>query len=337
MSPHLTDRPGGTRLRTHDGLELHVLVEGADDAGLTVVLAHCWTSDHDSWRYQVRDLRHRFGDRVRVVSYDHRGHGASDPTPREDATIENLGRDLSDLIDTHTPTGDLVLAGHSIGGMTVMALAEQRPDLFAERVRGVLFVATSGGSLHEVTLGLPPVGRLVRDQVPAALALRSMMLSRRRRRSAPVIEAEVARRFLFGEPMRLRDHALTVEGIINTPAASMRGFFEDVMRHDRLEGLAALGGVPVRVMVGDRDVLTPPSHAELLAEAIPGARLTVAPDAGHMLPLERDALVTEALVELVEQAQATRVRRRGRSVSAGASATRRAAWWRRMTSSPTKG
>ena len=295
-------------MRTHDGLHLDVHVQGPHEAGLTVVLAHCWTSDHDSWRYQVRDLRHRFGDAVRIVVYDHRGHGASDETPREAATIENLGRDLADLIDTHAPTGDLVLAGHSIGGMTLMALAEHRPELFAERVRGVLFVATSGGSLHEVTLGLPRVGDRVREQIPAMLAMRSRMLSRRRRRRAPVIEAMVARRFLFGDDMRLRDHMLTVEGIINTPAASMRGFFEDVMRHDRLEGLSALEGVPVRVMVGDKDRLTPPSHARLLAEKVPGARLTVAPGAGHMLPLERDALVSRVLVELVEQAQATRDR-----------------------------
>jgi pimeloyl-ACP methyl ester carboxylesterase len=302
----MSSRPGTTRLRTHDGLDLHVHVEGPHDAGLTVVLAHCWTSDHDSWRYQVRDLRHRFGDSLRVVSYDHRGHGASDETPRRAATIENLGRDLSDVIDAHACDGDLVLAGHSIGGMTLMALAEHRPELYAERVRGVLFVATSGGSLHEVTLGLPRVGARVRQQVPLMLATRSKMLSRRRRRRAPVVEAMVARRFLFGEDMRLRDHALAVEGIINTPAASMRGFFEDVMRHDRVEGLSALEGVPVHVMVGDQDRLTPPSHAELLAEKVPGARLTVAPGAGHMLPLECDALVTEALVELVEQAQATR-------------------------------
>lgn len=302
----MSSRPGTTRLRTHDGLDLHVHVEGPHDADLSVVLAHCWTSDHDSWRYQVRDLRHRFGDSLRVVSYDHRGHGASDETPRRAATIENLGRDLSDVIDAHASDGDLVLAGHSIGGMTLMALAEHRPELYAERVRGVLFVATSGGSLHEVTLGLPRVGARVRQQIPLMLATRSKMLSRRRRRRAPVVEAMVARRFLFGEDMRLRDHALAVEGIINTPAASMRGFFEDVMRHDRLEGLSALEGVPVHVMVGDQDRLTPPSHAELLAEKVPGARLTVAPGAGHMLPLECDALVTEALVELVEQARATR-------------------------------
>jgi pimeloyl-ACP methyl ester carboxylesterase len=195
--------------------------------------------------------------------------------------------------------------------MTLMALAEHRPALFEQRVKGVLLVATSGGSLHEVTLGLPRLGDRVREQIPLMLAARSKMLSRRRRRRAPVVEAMVARRFLFGDDMRLRDHALAVEGIINTPAASMRGFFEDLMRHDRVEGLSVLAGLPVHVMVGDKDRLTPPPHAELLAEKVPGARLTVAPGAGHMLPLECDALVTDALVELVEQAQATRGRRTG--------------------------
>ena len=164
-------------------------------------------------------------------------------------------------------------------------------------------------SLHEVTLGLPRIGEKVREQIPTILAMRSRMVSRRRRRRAPFIEAMVARRFLFGDDMRLRDHALTVEGIINTPAASLCGFFDDIMRHNRVEGLSALADLPVHVMVGDKDRLTPPSHAELLAEKVPGATLTVAPGAGHMLPLECDALVTEALVELVEQAQATRGRR----------------------------
>jgi pimeloyl-ACP methyl ester carboxylesterase len=294
-------RPSATRVRTHDGLELHVHVEGPKQTAVTVVLAHCWTSDHDSWRYQVRDVRHRFGDAVRVVTYDHRGHGASDETPEGAATIENLGRDLAAVVDAHASEGHLVLAGHSLGGMAVMALAEQRPDMFAERVRGVLFVSTSGGSLHEVTLGPPRLSGLVRERVPALLAMRSRVLSRRRRRRTPVIEAMVARRFLFGDDMRLRDHALAVEGIINTPAASMCGFFVDLMRHDRLEGLTLLADVPVRVLAGDRDRLTPPSHAVILAERIPGARLTMASGAGHMLPLERDALVTAALVDLVEQ------------------------------------
>jgi pimeloyl-ACP methyl ester carboxylesterase len=292
-------------MKTFDGLRLHVEVDGPADprghdaAGPTVVLAHCWTSDHDSWRYQVRDLRREYGDSLRIVSYDHRGHGASEETPEQAATIDNLARDLSDLIDTYAPRGDLVLAGHSIGGMTIMALAAARPDLFRERVRGVLFLATSGGGLDMVGLGRNRLGERVRSQIPRMLALRSRMLSRRRRRRAPVIESLVARRFLFGDDMRLRDHMLAVEGIINTPAASMCGFYEDLIRHDRLDGLSVLADLPVRVLVGSADRLTPPRHARRLADAIPGAALTVCPGAGHMLPLECDRQVTEALSALV--------------------------------------
>ena len=78
-------------------------IDGPPDAEVTVVLAHCWTSDHDAWRYQARDLRTWFGDAVRVIGYDHRGHGASDECPQEAATIENLGRDLAAVIDTRPP------------------------------------------------------------------------------------------------------------------------------------------------------------------------------------------------------------------------------------------
>ena len=146
-------------LRTHDGLQLHVRAEGPADAPVTVVLAHCWVSDHDSWRYQVRDLHARYGHDLRIVTYDHRGHGQSDPTSREDATIANLGRDLGTVIDACAPHGPLVLVGHSIGGMTVMELALQRPDLFRERVRGVCFVATSGSTCARSRSGCRTRGR----------------------------------------------------------------------------------------------------------------------------------------------------------------------------------
>lgn len=293
-------------MQTYDGLRLYVRADGPADAPLTVVLAHCWTSDHDSWRYQVRDLRSTFGDDVRVLTYDHRGHGQSDPTARSAATIENLGRDLEDLIDRYAPKGDLVLAGHSLGGMAVMELTRRRPALFRDRVKGVCFVATSGGSLRSVTLGLPDFGERVKDLIPYVLALRAKTLSRRRRLRAPVIESLVVRRLLFGKGMRLRDHMLTVEGLVNTPAESMTGFFEDLMRHDRAEGLTeVLAGIPVVVLVGECDVLTPPDHARRLANAIPGARLILSPGAGHMLPLECDRHVSAVLEDLVDRALAS--------------------------------
>jgi pimeloyl-ACP methyl ester carboxylesterase len=287
-----------TEFRTSDGLRLAASVYGADDAPMTIFLAHCWTLNQHDWHYQVRDLLQEFGHRVRIVAWDHRGHGESDPPARRsDCRIELLARDMGELVDAVAPTGKLLLAGHSIGGMTLMELADQRPDIVARAV-GAMFVSTSAGDIDKVTLGLPEMGTRLRAQIPRILALRSRTLSRRARRRAPLIERMIVARFAFGRPMRLADAALTVEGLISSSADTVVGFYEDFITHDRIHALKAYDDMPVRVLVGTRDVLTPPSHARRLADHIHGAELVVAPDAGHMLPLERDALVSGTLIKL---------------------------------------
>jgi pimeloyl-ACP methyl ester carboxylesterase len=297
--------PGGSAdhsVLTGDGLRLHADVSGPDDAEVTVVLAHGWTQSMHTWRYQARDLPGAVGARARVVRYDHRGHGRSDGTAECDATVDNLARDLAAVIDALAPQGQLVLAGHSMGGMAMMALAEHRPELFVDRVVGAAFVSTSGGRLDRVTLGLPgAMGARLRDRLPRLLALRARMLSRRTRRRPPTIESQVVRRFLLGRPIRLADHRTVLDDLVATPADSMCGFFTDLMRHDRCAALAALSTVPTHVLVGDCDRLTPPGHARRLAETMPWARFQVLRDAGHMLPLERDKAVTRAIAELVNR------------------------------------
>ena len=285
-------------MKTFDGLSIDVRTYGPEHAPLTVLLAHCWTLNQSGWHYQVRDLQREFGHGIRIVTWDHRGHGGSDAGERDACTVENLARDMADVIDTYAAPGPLVLAGHSIGGMTMMALADQRPEIF-HRVVGVAFIATSSGRLDTVTLGLPEMGKLVKAQIPRVLAFRSRTLSKKARRRAPIIERQIVRRFLFGAPMRLADAALTVEGIINSPGSTMVGYYEDCMTHERTHALKVLDGIPTEVLVGTRDVLTPPDHARRIAENIDGAVLTLAPGAGHMLPLERDELVSGVLIRLI--------------------------------------
>jgi len=239
-----------TTLTTYDGLELAVTTYGPETAPVAVLLGHCWTSDQDDWRYQVRDLLREFGHGIRIVAWDHRGHGLSQPTPKHDCTIDNLARDMSDVIDALAPHGRLFLAGHSIGGMTIMALAEQRPELFEERVAGAVFVSTSSGDMESVNLGLPEVGKALRTQIPRMLALRSRTLSKRARRRAPIIERLVMRKIVFGHPQRVRDTALAVEGLIKSPAATMVGFYEDCMRHERTAAVEVLDAIPPHVLVG---------------------------------------------------------------------------------------
>ena len=225
-------------LTTFDGLRLHVTVYGPDDAPLTVLLAHCWTADEEDWHYQVRDLLAAHGSGVRIITWDHRGHGHSDRCPEADCTIENLARDLGDVVDAFAAPGPIVIAGHSIGGMTMTALPQVRPDLI-DRIEGLLFVSTSAGELDTVTLGLPDTGAFLRDRIPAVLAMRARLYPRKNRRRTPSIERQVVNRFLFGAPIRLRDAGLVVDQIIACPPATMSGFYRDCMRHERADALKA--------------------------------------------------------------------------------------------------
>lgn len=290
-----------TTFTTHDGLALHVHLHGPDDAPLTVVLSHCWTADEYDWYHQVIALLSRFGHGVRLLLWDHRGHGASDAAPQEACTLGNLGRDMAGLIDRFAPTGPLVLAGHSIGGMTMMELGAQRPDLM-ERVRGALFCSTAASGLENVTLGLPEVGPRAKAQIPHMLARRAEMMARSKRRHTPRTERLVLGTLVFGKQRRTHDLALAVDQLINCPPATMSGFFENMMGHDRRDALKAYAGIPTLVLVGGVDRLTPPDRAREIAAGIDGARLLIAPEAGHMLPYERDELVSEALIQLIEGA-----------------------------------
>ena len=85
--------------------------------------------------------------------WDQRGHGRSERGPIENATVEQLGRDLLWVLDGFTRGRSMV--GHSMGGMTVMSFGAQFPDIFEQRVAGFGLVATSAGHLSAEFLGLP--------------------------------------------------------------------------------------------------------------------------------------------------------------------------------------
>ena len=140
--------PGSRTVRTDDGVDLHVELDGDAHARLTVVLSHGFTARLREFDLQRETLR----PRARLVLWDQRGHGRSGWTPLRKATIDRTGRDLGQVLDAVVPDGPVVLAGHSMGGMSVMALARQRPELFGSRVVGAFLLATSAGGL--VSTGL---------------------------------------------------------------------------------------------------------------------------------------------------------------------------------------
>jgi pimeloyl-ACP methyl ester carboxylesterase len=293
----------GTReesVTCNDGIKLAVYEAGPAKAPLTVVFVHGYTVSAECWVIQVRDL---MDSGVRMVLYDHRGHGASEAGPSAGDTIEQLGRDLSEVLKQRVPDGPVLLVGHSMGGMTIMALAEQQPELFGGRVIGVALVDTSSAGMGEVSLGLPaalaaPMSRLLPNVSRAApLNRRAERLRAADSDLGRLINARVS--FAPGTGSDL--HAAMTRMQAAMKLETMAAFLPTFATHDRTSALSALAGIPVVIMVGDRDVLTPPSHSRVMAEALPSARLVTVPGSGHMSMMEVPEVVTDELRRLIEQ------------------------------------
>ncbi|HEX8079545.1 MAG TPA: alpha/beta hydrolase [Jatrophihabitans sp.] len=298
---------------TDDGIELHYEecggpAGGKKAAGLTVLFVHGYTLNLGSFLFQRRALTEAFGTGVRQVFYDQRSHGRSGRAPSQSCTIEQLGHDLHSVIDQLAPAGPIVLVGHSMGGMTVMALADQHPELFRDggRVRSVVLINTSSGELKNLTLGLPNVlARLHAPMVPIVL--------RRAAKNAALVEQArtMGRDLAWVMTKRLSFAAKDVDPAVvqycttmisATPVDVVADFYPTLMAYDGRMGLRNLKDCPVLVIGADSDAMTPLEHSKAIARELPEARLIVAENSGHLLMLEHPELVNSPLVAVVEAA-----------------------------------
>jgi pimeloyl-ACP methyl ester carboxylesterase len=292
-----------------DGVRLHVDTHGPQDAPLTIVLLHGWCLDRRTWHRQVAALS-AMDPQPRIIAYDTRGHGRSSPTVLRSATLGQLGEDLAEVLNRFAPTGPIVLAGHSMGGMTIMEYAHTYPAEFAERVAGLLFVSTTAEGHTHTRYGLPSyLAALMRtgETLGAGVLARSGPW-RPHRAMLPALRPAI-RWLLFGDEFEPVDLEITLKGVGRATLRSIGGFRASIGAQQRLETLAALGDVPAAVLVGNRDRLTPPPCAESIAAALPGTELTVCRGAGHMLMLERPFEVSAALVTIAQQAMTQRTTR----------------------------
>lgn len=279
------------------------LFGGKAPGPVTVVFSHGYCLNQDSWHFQRAALR----GLVRTVHWDQRSHGRSE-RGRAQAEgvplgIDQLGRDLKAVIDAAAPEGPLVLVGHSMGGMTMMALADRHPELIRDRVAAVAFVGTSGGKLGEVNFGLPVAGvnavRRVLPGVLRALGSQTELVERGRRATADLF-AGLVKRYSFGS--RDVDPAVSrfAERLIeSTPIDVVAEFYPAFTEHDKSGALPAFRDVPVLILAGDKDLVTPSSHSEAIADLLPDAELVIVPDAGHLVMLEHPQTVTDRLADLL--------------------------------------
>jgi len=288
----------------------HVDGAAADDAAPrpTLLFTHGFCLPQDCWHYQ----RAEFSATHRMVFWDQRGHGRSDRPPkqgsnRKPVTIDQLGDDLYAVLEETCPSGPVVLIGHSLGGMTMMALARRHPELFGERVVGAALMSTSAGRFEDVVFGLPrPSAKLLHRTTPALLELLSLQtgLVERGRALGGDLALVLTRRYAFGSEVPESVVRFTQELIQSVPIDVIAGFYPVFGKLDLSAAVPVFDRVPCLVLAGASDLLLPVAHSEALADAIPSADYVVVPDAGHAVILEHPDAVGQALHTLVGRVEA---------------------------------
>lgn len=284
-----------------DGVPLTVREIGPADAPITVVFTHGFCLRMSSWHFQGEELRHRWGDRARLVFFDQRGHGRSAAADDASSTIAQLGADLDTVIRAVVPTGPVVVVGHSMGAMGIMALATRRPELFGGKIIGVGLISSAARGIADDGIGRglhnPVVDafRLSARQMPNAVqagrgVTRSLL--------APVLTAGS-----FGHRFGNRSVIDFAEKMVHqTPVPTIVNFLRALEHHNEMACLKVLSAVPTLVACGYQDRITPLANSVEIHGGLADCELVGVPDAGHMLPLEYPEIIADAIDRLVGRA-----------------------------------
>lgn len=301
-----------------DGLAIHVEVDevGSTAGGVerllrrgdgtppvTVVFVHGFCLNLDCWHFQ----RAAYRGLVRTVYYDQRSHGRSGNSDRAHSTIDQLGRDLRAVLDAVVPEGPVVLVGHSMGGMSIVAFAEQFPELIGTRVVGVGLVSTTAGGLEPGKIIVP----LVPARLSGAFAHRAVRTLRRGHRGVDILRrtgrsvAMVATdRIAFGDAVPKGYVEFVDEMLSATPFEVVAEFFPSFGDLDKFDHVEVFGSIPTSVICGTADRITSIGHSRKLQSRIRGSRLLECEGAGHMVIMERHDLVNAELDQLITAATA---------------------------------
>lgn len=285
-----SDRGKALTIAGADGGARHARVNGPEGAP-TLVLVHCWTGTQELWHKQVSEL----SGELRIVTYDHRGHGLSDDARDGDYSLEALAADLGLVLEAAAFDSEpVLLAGHSMGAMTIAAWAEANRGAVAEHVRGVALLSTGLDQLTSETELIRPLpgpfatvqGRLADSVLETPVSIKGLPV--------PLVRAAAAYAALGPHASR-DDVELTTRMALDCRTRARAGCGRAMARMALLEKLDALEA-PTIVIAGQRDLMTPISHAERIELALPHSLgLRVDPEAGHMTPLESPELVNEAI------------------------------------------
>lgn len=276
-------------VRSADGTQLHVEVRGPAD-GPTVVLAHCWATSLASWGPVVREL----DPGLRVVLYDQRGHGRTQtPITRAGYGTDKLADDLCAVLEETVPEGQKALvAGHSMGGMTIMAAGPR--DTFKEKVGAVLLTNTGCTDLVNKATAIPlpgPLGKLgSRIFLTAPLPLGP----------ANAVSASIFKYLVMSKKTDKATKTLCAK-LVHDCGSIPRGEWGRVMTKLELDDSVREITVPTVVVGGSEDKLTPPWHAHYIGGLLQNCEeVREIPELGHMGPLETPGVLAELVDKLTK-------------------------------------
>lgn len=288
-----------------DGTELHAEVFGPDDAP-TVVLVHGWMETTRFWTNQIQEL----SPDLRVVALDLRGHGRSAESASGDYSTDAFAADLGAVLDTCVPEGErAVVAGHSLGAMTLVAWAGSEPGIAERRLAAAALVNTGLGDLISESLVVRTPSRLdrARQELGRLLLSASVPIPK----SPTPISSRVVRHLVLGPEATPAQVAFCERMLLGSRREVRAACGATLSKLDLMESVDSLD-VPTAVVAGERDRLTPPSHAERLAEALPRlASYEELPGIGHMAPVEAAGPVSERIAALVGELSPRAVGRAG--------------------------
>jgi len=196
-----------------------------------------------------------------------------------------------------------------MGGMAIMALARQHPELFGTKVAGAVLIATTAGGVDPVVWLPAPLRPIARQAATSVLrgvsdGWRASVVERARDAAGDL--AFLSTRFgAFGDgPVSPAVVDFLEHTIRATPIGVVADFYPALLKHDERAALPALARVPVIVVAAEQDRVVSLRQGEQLAAGIPGSELIVVPGAGHGVILEQPEVVSDAIERLVERVAA---------------------------------